>query len=509
MIACKSTSQVRRISRKPSRGPCRVEALERRTLLSASWSTIDSDPSSGRNRGMAADHAGNVYAAGSAANGYALIKEKANGSSNWAPVYQTTDPNIELFAIATDAGGDAFAAGRGEVAGSSGYVWLVLERPAGQSSFSRIDGSMPTTGNGVSALATDAAGDVYSAGQMNVTTTTTINNKTTYTTTEYGVVRKLVPGPGGFTATNVLQTANTYFNGVTVIASGAFAGVYAAGRSASNWVTIKSGDGGATWSQVDTFRYDSSSSSNANAVVGDLAGNVYVGGNGQKATTTITGYTKNHQPIYSTTTSVHWIVRKSSDGGASWSVNDDYQLSLSDPNPAAVPSAVGTDLAGNVYVAGTANGSADVAHAIVRTNAGGSWSTADDYPNASASAFAVDSSGNLYAGGRNLYGAGSWIVRSLPAAPTNLMVSSDAIMPSSQIDLSWANAAASDETGFAIYRSTDGINFTAVATVGPNATAYSDSGLTAGTTYYYYVVALLNATGQSNNSNTASATTSS
>src|SRR5207253_2997209 len=100
---------------------------------------------------------------------------------------------------------------------------------------------------------------------------------------------------------------------------------------------------------------------------------------------------------------------------------------------------------------------------------------------------------NLYVGSDS--GSG-WLIRSRPAAPTNLTAAADATFPSSQVDLSWNNTAASDETGFAIYRSTDGINFTAVATLGASATTYSDTGLTAGTTYYYYVIALLNATGQ-------------
>jgi len=132
----------------------------------------------------------------------------------------------------------------------------------------------------------------------------------------------------------------------------------------------------------------------------------------------------------------------------------------------------------------------------------------DDFNSYAAGAgFTVDSNGNLYACGR--YGSGNlnWFVRSLPAAPTNLTATPDPTLPSSQIDLSWTNTAGSDETGFAIYRSTDGINFTAVATVGSGATSYNDSGLLAGTTYFYYVVALLNATGASAPSNTASATT--
>jgi fibronectin type 3 domain-containing protein len=89
----------------------------------------------------------------------------------------------------------------------------------------------------------------------------------------------------------------------------------------------------------------------------------------------------------------------------------------------------------------------------------------------------------------------------LPAAPSNLAASA---VSTSQINLTWTNNA-TNQTGFKIDRSTDGVNFTTLATV--TATSYSDaSGLSAGTTYYYRVRAT-NASGDSANSNVASATT--
>ncbi len=57
-----------------------------------------------------------------------------------------------------------------------------------------------------------------------------------------------------------------------------------------------------------------------------------------------------------------------------------------------------------------------------------------------------------------------------------------------------------------IYRSTNDSTFTALTSLGAGATSYSDTGLTASTTYYYYVDAV-NAVGPSGNSNTSSAAT--
>jgi titin len=89
-----------------------------------------------------------------------------------------------------------------------------------------------------------------------------------------------------------------------------------------------------------------------------------------------------------------------------------------------------------------------------------------------------------------------------PAAPSALTATA---VSSNRVDLSWTDNAG-NETGFLIERSPDGINFTQIATVGANVTTYSNTGLTASTTYYYRVRAT-NSAGNSAYSNTANATT--
>ncbi len=89
-----------------------------------------------------------------------------------------------------------------------------------------------------------------------------------------------------------------------------------------------------------------------------------------------------------------------------------------------------------------------------------------------------------------------------PSSPSNLGATA---ISSSQINLAWTDNA-NDETGFKIQRSTDNLNFSQIATAGANATSYSNTGLTAGTTYYYRVSAY-NGSGDSVFSNTANATT--
>jgi pectate lyase len=91
-----------------------------------------------------------------------------------------------------------------------------------------------------------------------------------------------------------------------------------------------------------------------------------------------------------------------------------------------------------------------------------------------------------------------------PAAPSGLGASATS---SSQINLAWTDNA-SNEDGFRVERSTDGTNFSEIATTGANSTSYASTGLVASTTYHYRVRAY-NAGGNSGYSNPANATTQS
>lgn len=104
---------------------------------------------------------------------------------------------------------------------------------------------------------------------------------------------------------------------------------------------------------------------------------------------------------------------------------------------------------------------------------------------------------NAYSALRGLSGAVT-----APASPSALAA---ATVSSSQIDLTWTDNS-TNEDGFFVYRSTDGISFTRIASLGAGTSKYSSTGLTASTTYQYQVSAY-NAYGESAVSNTASATT--
>jgi hypothetical protein len=89
----------------------------------------------------------------------------------------------------------------------------------------------------------------------------------------------------------------------------------------------------------------------------------------------------------------------------------------------------------------------------------------------------------------------------VPAAPTNLTLKKSTSVTNA-IDISWIDNA-TNETGYKIERSTDGVNFSPLAGGGPNTNFNRNTGLTPGKKYYYRVYAV-NASGNSLYSNVAS-----
>jgi uncharacterized protein YunC (DUF1805 family) len=90
----------------------------------------------------------------------------------------------------------------------------------------------------------------------------------------------------------------------------------------------------------------------------------------------------------------------------------------------------------------------------------------------------------------------------VPAAPTSLAARAAS---STSVTLTWVDNA-TNESGYKVERSGDGVVFTEIASLGAGASSYANSGLTARTNYYYRVRAYGSA-GNSAYSNTASVTT--
>jgi len=77
-------------------------------------------------------------------------------------------------------------------------------------------------------------------------------------------------------------------------------------KGEAHWIVRKSTTGSAgSWTNVDDYQYNSTSLSEANAITTDPSGAIFVTG---IATASIN----------------HWVVRKSLDGGSTWSISDDF-----------------------------------------------------------------------------------------------------------------------------------------------------------------------------------------
>jgi hypothetical protein len=176
-------------------------------------------------------------------------------------------------------------------------------------------------------------------------------------------------------------------------------GVAAMGPSQYQWVVRHTIDGGEHWKTADQLNYGGAGASQAKGVSLDSSGNVYVSG------TVSDGIKK------------HWLVRKSSDQGESWTTVQDFQ---STPAQDSVGGQILVDNSDNLFAAGSALDSMGHRRWIIRRSesSGNHWTTVEDFPlvagaQAEVSSVAVSRSAVLFAAG-TIYDSAKhphWLVR--------------------------------------------------------------------------------------------------
>jgi hypothetical protein len=376
--------------------------LERRRLLSG-WTTVEEfDAGNGAYYfDIAADSAGNLYAAGHE-GGHPIIRQKLAGGGSWSTVYSSTVTGPRLTELEVTAAGDVYAAGTG-----SGTA-MVLRRAAGQSAFTTI--ATGATGM-IEDLEVNSAGDVFTAGYLEVTRPLN-GNKTV--TEGYWAVRKQAAGQGAFTTVDqFFYNSGAHAQGISIVESGPNAGIYVVGNGSTSTtargvttttktaVVRKSTNGGSSWTTIDTFRYQGAYNSTGEAIATDAAGNIYVSGVANSR-----------------------ILTRKSTNGTTFAIVDAMPLASN----LAYAYAMTTDHASNVYVVGmmsvyNANNVSRM-HGYIRSNAGGTWATVDDFFEGVATSFhgvTADPAGDVFVSGMSALPGNSYaraIVRtnSPPAA---------------------------------------------------------------------------------------------
>lgn len=415
MKTTKDTSRLRPFRSNPL-------TLQRSTLLTLSaltlsvcaacaqtWQTVDdfqyiAGQDSG-NAGLVVAPNGTLFAAGWGFDptlSHGLVMASADGGLTWSGPLDDFTNGGAFYAsyngVGCDAAGSIYAAGY--YSGDGPNHWLLRRSTDGGATWATVDdyfdGGWETAAN---AVAADAAGNVYVAGYSTAGSIAT----------PHWLIRK---GVGGTNFTTVDSIPCAWSVGAAAIRVHPTAGVFAAGvgpistnktgQVTYGWVVRRSTDAGATWSTMDKFTLASGQRAAAFGLGADAHGNLYAVGSAD--TTSGNG---NKVTYYA-----HWVVRKSSDGGNSWSTVDN---TLSSTGLGFQTAALGfaADSNGNLFVVGQ-----NVNDWTVRENPGGNgiWQTVDDFKYAlgsSAVAVAADSLGHLFVGG---YGADNtgvdhWLVR--------------------------------------------------------------------------------------------------
>lgn len=365
------------------------------TTIAQTWQTVDDFQyvagQDAGNAGLALAPNGTLFAAGWAFDGptgvgHALVMASTDGGTTWsAPLDDFTyAPGDSAYynAIASDAAGYLYAAGEMDNAANNTQNWFLRRSADGGLTWSTVDLLTGASGNtAANKIAADASGNVYVAGIV----------------ADNWVVRK---GFGGTNFTTVDSFAAGAYGAQAVFVHPT-AGIFAAGN-ASNWVVRRSKDGGATWSTIDSFSLSAGSGAIAFGIGADAHGNLYVVGSADS----VSGSGRKQ------TTSSHWLVRKSSDGGNSWTTVDNT-LSVAGYGWYSAACSFAADSNGNLFVAGFS-----FPNWIVRENPGGAgtWQTVDTFKytgTAQPSTAAADSSGHVFVGGlgSDINGVDHWLIR--------------------------------------------------------------------------------------------------
>jgi len=238
-----------------------------------SWTTIEDLPAASF-FGMAVDAAGDVFVSGSNNTGYGIVLERVAGQAAFSQVDSfigSAGYGTLSAGVAADTAGNVYAAGytlervsTGKHSSTNLYSEVVRERPAGASVVSTVDhfsenSGLPTFGHGVTVIGGGASAGVYVIGYYNNSNDHWLVRKSSDSGKTWSTVDDFVSG-----------TSNAQANAVT---GDAFGNVYVVGQASGQWIVRKSANGRASWSINHDYQLSPSyTGDQASAIGADLAG---------------------------------------------------------------------------------------------------------------------------------------------------------------------------------------------------------------------------------------------
>jgi hypothetical protein len=381
---------------------------------------------------LAADAAGDVFCGGTAADRAGGLADTAHGlvlktdtsAVNWFLSDDPTPSPLQYSSrvwrgLGFDAQNNLYSVGSLTPKGSSApypSYWLVRKSSDSGLSWSTEDAFQysPGLASEGRAYAADDSGAIYTAGYGSSPAA-----KRSDPAPLHWLVRKSTDGGQTWsTVDDYYNTAKTGYPKWGIPQKAHFVpgvGVFVVGQSAANangysqtWTVRRSTDDGATWSTVDLYQPGGVGYvSIAYSLTSDSQGNIYVVGRADIP-----------QVIQRKTYTVgQFVVRKSSDGGVTWSNIDLFSVGA---GKIASASAAGLDGTGKLIVAGQYQDALNSYHWITRRpDALGNWQTVDNFQLASGYDAApddliTDATGNVLVSGQGEDAAGPhWIVRRL------------------------------------------------------------------------------------------------
>jgi hypothetical protein len=361
-----------------------VATLSLVTQTQAQWQTVDvTTPAAGR--AIVADNAGNFISLAldyTTTNAITAVNRSSDGGVTWQTVGFVAGYAVHLTAAPDGA---LFASGnRSTTVSGRAFVWQSLDHGATWTV------SDPWAGQSTTFLCLDVAagnsGAIYVNGR--------------FSGGNQWVVRKGQRSASGISWTTADSITTPQSGSICVRAgvSGQPDEVFVSGNGSG--VVRRSLDGGVTWLTVDTSNLASS------GVAAGPNGSVYVAGR-LATTTSVTNQTivkKKVVVTVTTSTEYSWLVRRSTDNGATWT-NVDYF-----PNGWPLYGSISADVFGRVLVAGFNNATTPNTW-LVRgsVDGGATWTTTDLFlPTnatlAQAEALAIDASGDICVIGEVRYG---------------------------------------------------------------------------------------------------------